>query len=82
MAIAVGGEVAHPARKKAVQGGEPDDQDHLGLQPACDIGTPVHASHRPSAQLTTMAGVMIAWSSRRSITLKVSDCLEPGSASQ
>ena len=29
-----------------------------------------------------MAGLMIAVSSRRSITLKVSDCFEPGSASQ
>ncbi len=29
-----------------------------------------------------MAGVMIALSSRRSITLKVSDCTEPAAAAQ
>src|SRR5262249_62036683 len=40
VAIAVGGKIAHAAHKKAVQRGEPDDQGHLGLQPACDIEAP------------------------------------------
>ena len=43
---------------------------------------PSQASQRPRTQLTTMAGFMMMVSSRRSITLNVSDCLEAGSASQ
>jgi len=31
----------------------------------------------PNAQLASIAGVVISLSSRRSITLKVSDCSEP-----
>src|SRR4029079_7899673 len=46
------------------------------------IQPPFQASQRPSTQVTIIAGLMIALSRRRSITLKVSDCREPGSASQ
>ena len=42
---------------------------------------PAHASHTPASSDTTIAGVMMALRSRRSITLKVSDCTDPVSAS-
>ena len=42
----------------------------------------LHASQRPNTQVAIIAGLMIARSSRRSITLKVSDCFDPASASQ
>ena len=35
-----------------------------------------------ASQVTAIAGLMIAFSSRHSITLKVSDCFDPTSASQ
>jgi hypothetical protein len=39
-------------------------------------------SHSPNSQVRIIAGVMMKRSSRRSITLKVSDCRDPASASQ
>src|SRR5258706_12688156 len=36
--ILVTGELAHAAHKESVQGGEPENQDHLRLQPAGEVG--------------------------------------------
>src|SRR5262249_5991877 len=95
MAIAVGGEFAHVAHKKAMQGGERDNQDQLGMQPASGIKP--SRPCEPYAKRPTRhhgrrndrgphppprAAELTAGRRRRSITLKVSDCWEPGSASQ
>ena len=80
--VPVGGEIADPPHQKAVQRGQHQHQGELGVKPAATETTAVQASQSPSTQVTTIAGLMITVSSRRSITLKVSDCGEPGSASQ
>src|SRR5260370_33992366 len=36
--ILVTGELAHAAHEESVQGGEPENQDHLRLQPAGEVG--------------------------------------------
>jgi hypothetical protein len=37
----------------------------------------VHRASSPASQVTIIAGLMIIFSNRRSIILKVSDCFEP-----
>jgi len=86
MTVAIGGRNRRAAaeKKKPCRPEKHEDQGDFGLQGQPE-GVPVppfQTSHRPRTQLTTMAGVMIAVSSRRSIILKVSDCLEPTSAAQ
>ena len=80
--VTVGGEFLDPVREGAVQHGHAEDQHEFDLEPDGSEPTALDDQAIPASQATIMAGVMIALSSRRSITLKVSDCTEPASAAQ
>ena len=63
-----------------MEAGQDDHEHNFACSQPRRRSRPSQASSRPRIQVAPIAGLMIALSSRRSITLNVSDCAEPGSA--